>query len=315
LTGKHENSLTDAWVIENKIKSSQHSKQLDKYTKIMKSEYIKIEKKQEPDYTYKKLNHHFCYLTLIGEQPQCKETDWASCSYKKLAKLLKDEIKTSNSSKNDVIIIQEYIACIENLTKALETFLKSPKDFSFVFTNGSHKKKTKKEIEEIVDNTTQKFKECARYIAENGLETIFQKQFLYDFLKNIDIFKDINFTVAESHGTALVDFEPQKINELSFGIQFQNGTFKIQVLDNGNKHKDFWDKWNSELNDLRMNDLKDWNFNPPKESQRKENVNHYFSFSKKRITKYWEVSPGEWKHLFCDCEKGIEIIKKHTPSF
>lgn len=59
------------WVIENKIKSNQHSDQLDKYYNIVKgNEFTNnrgIKKKIE---TYKNFTPSFCFLTLVKEEPK-----------------------------------------------------------------------------------------------------------------------------------------------------------------------------------------------------------------------------------------------------
>jgi hypothetical protein len=66
------------WVIENKIKSSQHSNQLDKYYKIINGEPVRIGRKIQSIQDYKHLKSHFCFLTLVNEKPQCINKVWVN---------------------------------------------------------------------------------------------------------------------------------------------------------------------------------------------------------------------------------------------
>ena len=53
------------WVIENKVKSSQHSNQLDKYYNIIKGEPVKIGRKIQSIQDYMQLKSHYCFLTHL----------------------------------------------------------------------------------------------------------------------------------------------------------------------------------------------------------------------------------------------------------
>lgn len=66
-----EKTNPECWVIENKIKSSQHSNQLDKYVDIVQGKPVKIGRITHQITDYMNMTQHFCFLTLIGEDPQC----------------------------------------------------------------------------------------------------------------------------------------------------------------------------------------------------------------------------------------------------
>ena len=113
------------WVIENKVKSSQHSNQLDKYYDIINGNPVKIGRKTHIIEDYKALNKHFCYLTLVNEQPQCINNVWVNTTYKDFSKALKDALFNVNPN-DDYIILKEYLCCITNLAKALDDFIVEP---------------------------------------------------------------------------------------------------------------------------------------------------------------------------------------------
>jgi len=143
--------------IENKIKSSQHSNQLEKYKKSITSKYENI-------------NSHFFFLTLIDENSV--DNDWTNVSYKKLlSSLLKLKIKENT----DGFILMEYIKTLENFTNIINDFLENPAEYKNVFIDGN---KTKHQKKKEIKSEKQKF------ISDNQLETIFQKMY---FKKVADI--------------------------------------------------------------------------------------------------------------------------------
>lgn len=102
------------WVIENKIKSSQHSNQLDKYYDIINGIPVKIGRKTHIIEDYKALNKHFCYLTLVNEQPQCINNVWVNTTYKSFSTALNSVLSNDNRN-SDYIILKEYLCYISNL--------------------------------------------------------------------------------------------------------------------------------------------------------------------------------------------------------
>lgn len=236
----------ECWVIENKLKSNQHSNQLDKYVRIINGLERTKGKNREPiTINYKNIKaeyQHYCFLTLIDEKPLgIHKQKWINTKYQDLFNILNSMKR--NHGQDDNIIFNQYLTCIQELTEALSDFLQSPGLYPHVFSDGS-KKKTQKKYSCI----SQDKGNYATYIAECGLETIFQKQWLRKIvslaanrdpdLKNLQD----KMKVDEDRGTAEFDYtittlDKKGINsngDLLLQVQFQNGTFKVVVI-----HKDY----------------------------------------------------------------------------
>ena len=228
----------ECWVIENKIKSNQHSNQLDKYVNIIEGTALSTQL-----ITTKYVNYpaHYCFLTLIPESPRgVHYLKWKNLQYKGFLNHLRNAL---NSKKNhvDAHILAEYAQCLFEMTSALNDFLEHPKAYPFVFTDGS-KKKTQKDMVAIEEKSTGQY---ASYIAECGLETIFQKCLLSQLFNNLPIVKNIkdwgdNLVIEEWHGTAMFGTglnNWQKIqNSLKMQIEFQGGSFKVVLISNDIKN-------------------------------------------------------------------------------
>ena len=90
---------------------------------------------------------------------------------------------------------------------------------------------------------TYKGGQKALYIAECGLETIFQKCYMGIIAKGIKY----PYEIKDTHGNAMLNIDVtnsinwSKVkskypnNQLNAGIEFQNGTLKIQIHDMDNK--------------------------------------------------------------------------------
>ena len=238
--------IKECWIIENKIKSNQHSNQLDKYVRIINGLEMTKGKNPKPiTINYKNIEakyQHYCFLTLIDEKPLgIHKQKWINTKYQDLFNIMNSLER--NHGQDDSIIFKQYLKCIEELTDALFAFLQSPGSYPHVFSDGS-KKKTEKDYYCI----SQDKGKYATYIAECGLETIFQKQWLRKMVslaveKNPDI-KDLQekMKVDEDRGTAEFDYTINTLDEkglntngdLLLQVQFQNGTFKVVVI-----HKDY----------------------------------------------------------------------------
>jgi hypothetical protein len=255
------------WIIENKIKSSQHSNQLDRYVNTMEDDY--------PESVQR-----YCFLTLINEEPRTiNNVKWESCTYSQLKDNVDSALRQTMEKKDnkDFPFVLEYMKCISGLSSSLNDFINKPEDYGNVFTDGK-KKKESKSVEALIEN--------ARYICENGLETIFQKCFLSQIVpKHIKIID--SFSIGETFGTALVEYTYAITDEAVFGFQFQNGTFKIQITRPNPKKRDktkegeFLRKWKSLLEPYHQNG---WSIN----HQKKDNP-PYFSLSSSDI--FW-LHPG-----------------------
>lgn len=199
---KSENEII---CIENKLKSSQHSNQLDRYKKSIKKKHGEI-------------TTYFFFLTLIDETSN--DSDWKNISYNKLLKSLK---KLKIEQNTDGFILLEYIKTIENFSTIINDFLKNPSDFINVFDDGS---KTKHQKKKEHKNIKQQF------ISDNQLETIFQKMY---FKKVADILQLRDYYIIETHGNAILGVPIEKgviINgkSFNFGFDYQKGTFKTMCI-------------------------------------------------------------------------------------
>ena len=305
-----ENTNQECWVIENKIKSSQHSNQLDKYVDIVQGKQVTIGHTTHQIEDYKKMSQHFCFLTLVNEQPQCSNAEWENKTYRDFSNLL---MKYSLSSTNaDAVILHEYLQCITNLADVLDDFLNNHRDYPNVFTDGAMQKDPSKKR-----HTNAKGKH-AGFIAENGLETIFQKCFLSHIMNKTKYFK-IGFSILETHGVALAENkELISAGDEKLGIQFQNGTFKAQVVIPVLKkdsnfvtiNQNFWKKWNQVFSNNQLQICSGWRRN-----ESKNNNGPYFSYSQK-IRGCWyakdvNIIASEWDYWYNECSIVLNELKKY----
>ena len=283
------------WVIENKIKSSQHSNQLDRYYNIIKGEPVKIGRKIQSIQDYMQLKSHYCFLTLVGENPKCTNNVWENTTYKSFSTALKSVLSNDNRN-SDYIILNEYLCCITNLAKALDDFINNHQQYPYVFVDRPNKKKR-----------------TGNYIADNGLETIFQKCFLTHIKNQTENYKV--FDISETHGVALAEKKDvRSVKGYKLGIQFQNGSFKAQILNENSKADAFWNVWGEKIkkteNGVEINKklFSDWSYNPSKSQK-----GSYFSISK-RIPNWYSKSANEivsdWDAMYNECIKVLSELGK-----
>ncbi len=283
------------WVIENKIKSSQHSNQLDKYYNIINGEPVKIGRKEQEIRDYIHLKSNYCFLTLVDEKPQCENKVWVNTSYESFSIALKNALTNTNGN-NDSVILNEYLCCITNLATALDDFIKNHQQYPYVFLDGANKKKR-----------------TGIFIADNGLETIFQKCFLSHIKDKAQNYGD--FDISETHGVALAEKKNVRVvGDYKLGIQFQDGSFKAQILNERIYANVFWTFWNKiikKTNDgveINKRSFSDWNYNPSKSQK-----GAYFSISK-RIPNWYSKSVNDivsdWNKMYNECITVLnEIVK------
>lgn len=215
-------------IVENKIKSSQHSDQLNKYQSIVKKKYP---------------NHIqiYIFLTYSNEEAKWdnKEIDslsWTEVTYDKIHAKLSSVLQPQLNV--DAIILNEYLNSIESFITIKKDFLKDHTLFTSVFTDASKKKSVKQNEEKDSDD--------AIFISENQLETILQKMLIQDIAKNVNLGAH-KYNISETHGKAQIsiylgpnlgntDSENEKIY---FDFSFQDGSFKIAISKNysGSKEK------------------------------------------------------------------------------
>jgi hypothetical protein len=239
------------FLIENKLKSSEHNNQTKRYIDSIPERLIDTNKTK-----------HFGFLTLINDEPQNQE--WKPISFEKLRDSLKSIQWPDN--KNETIFILEYIQTLDNLVNVFNQFVSNHKDFENVFTDGYKKKYEKHPYTN----------ESKDYIRKNQLETIFQKAFLKIIAKEAEIRYD---EIGETRGTALIQiyFREIIILEETFrlGFQFQGKTLKINLA-----HKNYADSKPEQMGELLMNTFKNRFFNK----------NGYENFNKPRSKAYISVS-------------------------
>ena len=242
------------WLIENKIKSSQHSDQLNRYVKGIGCKHLlpsrkygeyfdSVEKGRQCRFNleafrtnpYCTLDKHYCFLTLIDEKPVSAEgIEWKGTKYSDLYGYLSSALKSKAPGKDSTFLV-EYLECVKDLSDAVKDFLRDHREYPNVFTDAPLQKEDKSKDDLV---STGKY---APYICENNLETIFQKCFLGTIIPKTNL-NAYPFRILETHGTALVDFFYKVEKGSEFGIQFQNGTFKITIV-GPESAKAFSDKW------------------------------------------------------------------------
>lgn len=222
-----EHKAKACWILENKIKSAQHSGQLDNYAKKMKTQ-VQAE--------YKDHRLHYCFLTIIGERARSSQADYYNATYARLVDILSpyfvgEEIKTT-----DWLIASEYFKTIRRMTEVTQAFLSKPQDFERVFLDGN-KGMAAKEKHYRVQKIS--LSEDAQYISDRGMETLMQKHYLHDVINeiepNLDAAEIKWCHVGETRGNADMGFhfeDYQRAGEdkaYHFDLSFQAGTFKFAV--------------------------------------------------------------------------------------
>lgn len=219
------NGQKEIWVIENKLKSQEHKSNVSSDEKqkwnINADEIWQTEKYEHIICdNFPNDSHHYLLLSLGRDVANSSSRCWKSYTYSELKDLL------SYMNPKSFVLIKEYTDAISKMTDELKTFLNSGNNISkypHVF-----QKLTKSEASNA--NITPEEK----YIVENRLETIFQKQFLAMIVNNyISTIASI-VRYDERNGIAMF-IEPIKdIDDYSLSIEFQGGTFKVGLL-----HKDY----------------------------------------------------------------------------
>ena len=302
--GKGDEEKKKCWVIENKIKSSQHSNQLDRYVDTICDEE-----------QYQSYDKAYCFLTLIEEPPRCsKDVKWVNTRYQDLLRYF-CSVSRLNSNK-DGIILKEYFSCIKKLNDSLNDFLDHYTDYENVFNDGSLRKTEKLKKWANLDTICPNGK-FYRYISDNGLETIFQKCFLATIVPKTS-FKDLSYSISETRGSALVDFQYESIDEgrVKIGIQFQNGSFKVQILQEESSGQDFYEKWYNKTKEfipqLKGNGEVIWTVNPSKNKAKP-----YLSISTQRDSEWFKGKIiDKWKDAYDACSNAAkEFIAKYKNGF
>lgn len=219
------NGQKEIWVIENKLKSQEHKSNVSSDEKqkwnINADEIWQTEKYEHIICdNFPNDSHHYLLLSLGRDVANSSSGYWESYTYSELQEML------SNMNPKSFVLIKEYTDAISKMTEELNKFLNSGNNISkypHVF------QKLRKSQASNANITPEE-----KYIVENRLETIFQKQFLAMIVNNyISTIASI-VRYDERNGIAMF-IEPIKdIGDYSLSIEFQGGTFKVGLL-----HKDY----------------------------------------------------------------------------
>lgn len=177
----------------------------------------------------------------------------------------------------------------------------------------------------------------AYYILENGLETIFQKEFLKKIVDDAQL-KTLKegMVIDEDNGTAEFDYTIARFDKdaniddngnLLFQIQFQNGAFKVVIIHQnyrnnkpehfediyGNKDKldGKWDgKWYKIFNDVLINNCggkEGWDLHKAQNIEKNDNPKPRISFTK-NIGSDWYTNIDKFKEGFKEAVEFAESI-------
>lgn len=327
-----KDNTKEIWVIENKLKSSEHLSNDDNGGKIWQTEkYVRIINTHD---VYKELDQHYILLSLGGDKARYSETEellrkdkhheWKSLTYKKFEEYLSKVLDIQSYP-----LIDEYLDAISHLSTELEKFLNNPLDHPDVFAPKKTKeKKAKLLFEEPLKENVKK----AYYILENGLETIFQKEFLKKIVDNAQL-KTLKegMVIDEDNGTAEFDYTIARFDKdanivdngnLLFQIQFQNGAFKVVIIHQNyrnNKPEHFEDiygnkdkldgKWYIIFNVLKNNcgEKNGWVLHKAQNIEKNDNPKPRISFTK-NIGSKWYTNIDKFKEGFKEAVEFAESI-------
>lgn len=189
------------FVIENKLKSNQHSDQLNEYIEKIKS-----------DKNFNSLKRNFGFLTFVEEEANAEIQSidenndyWINISYKHFYELIHDIEVIDTYFKPFIIDYKRYL---ERLISVLNGFDGDHKRFWNVFTDASLKKYDKKcKVQKHQkSHSLPQYDDDMLFISRNKLESILQWRF---FKRNIEQYlgrKSIKYELKhdEKHKSTLV---------------------------------------------------------------------------------------------------------------
>ena len=218
------NNVNEIWVIENKLKSQEHMSNV-KNTNGISSIWQTLKYEIIIDSSFPKLSKHFMLLSLGGDKAKSSSGRWHAYKYDGIQNLL-----LSVASIKNHVLIEEYANAVSEMTQELSKFLNASdyRNYPNVF------KKIKKS-QKTTSLQQNKVKPTEKYIVENGLETIFQKQLLAKLVKDKlpQICNSVHYD--ERNGIAMFVCPVCCIgNDYDLSIEFQGGTYKVALL-----HKDY----------------------------------------------------------------------------
>lgn len=201
-------------ILENKLKASQRQDQLKDYWERI-CEYRK-------DYFPKATSMRAALLTLVDEPPE--HPNWCSTSYGDFLSALQS-LPMRSVRTADALIMKEYMATLQRLTRAVADFHKDHRSFPNVFTDGWKTKFAK-------SASAPQLNAGRAYIASTHLETVLQKSFLRLILAEMKL-ESSSVLLAETRGTAFFEIPLRTIHyrghAFSLGFQLQGRTMKFNI--------------------------------------------------------------------------------------
>lgn len=223
----------EIWIIENKLKTPEHKSKVDaaemarwgtgnQIWQTQKYEYVIKDYISSLGYTISQT--HFLLLSLGGDKAKSPSKLWHELKYEDLHTILNSCSVTHPSAA----MIREYINSVGEVVTELRDFIKTPINYPNVFT------KMKKSVKETLLISGKGITPNERYILENGLETIFQKQFLVEMLKRAGL-GSYSIVIDDDNGIAEFDctfhtVKDSRGNDMWLQVQFQGGTFKAVLI-------------------------------------------------------------------------------------
>lgn len=145
-------------LIENKLKSTQHSNQLEKYNK---------------EFDLPNDDSHPFLLSLIEEKSE--QSNWKTIRYDKVLSYFKQFVDDFKGEEKQTVFFKDYLLFLEKLSKSFELFREQPSSFKFIFD-----KKYLSNLDETVDDNLKSF------ILENKLSQIFKISFFTELIQELD---------------------------------------------------------------------------------------------------------------------------------
>ena len=141
-------------LIENKLKSTQHSNQLAKYNKT----FNLIDKK----------NYHPFLLSLIEEEPE--QSNWKTITYNKVLSYFKQFVDDFKGEEKEIIYLNDYLLFLEKLTVSFNLFHEETSSFEYIFD------------ENCSENSDERMKS---FLVDNKLSQIFNISFFIELIKDL----------------------------------------------------------------------------------------------------------------------------------
>ena len=143
-------------LIENKLKSTQHSNQLAKYNKT----FNLIDEK----------NSHPFLLSLIEEEPE--QSNWKTITYNKVLSYFKQFVDDFKGEEKEIIYLNDYLLFLEKLTVSFNLFHEETSSFEYIFDKNCS------------ENSDERMKS---FIVDNKLSQIFNISFFKELIKDLSL--------------------------------------------------------------------------------------------------------------------------------